>query len=582
MRTSKPRQHCIALTGCIMAFTTVAPLPATAQDIANYTPVTEARLLKPEAENWLHYRGNFEGWGYSPLDKITPDNVRMLQPVWTLSTGVVEGHQAPPFVNNGVMFVTTPGNQVLALNAKTGDIIWRYKRELPEDIIQSHPTSRGVGLFEDKVYIATLDAFVVALDAKTGKVVWETRVDDYRRAYYFTLAPLVAKGKVMVGTSGGEFGIRGYVAALDARTGKEIWRTYTIPAPGEPGHDTWKDGDHWKTGGGSVWITGHYDPKLNLVYWGTGNPGPWVGDMHPGDSLYTASVVALDADTGKLRAYHQYVPNESWDWDEVSAPLLIEYTRKGRTIPGLVHPGRNGYLWLLERQQDAIKFVDAKPFVKQEVFTAIDPVTGRPSWDESKKPATGKSVTFCPSHWGGKDWPPAAWNPKTRLLYVPAQENLCSTLKSDEKRPEYEAGKRFVGTDAAATRVFRRAGANHIGELQAWNLETGEKVWTFEYPHINWGPVLTTGGGLVFAGGSSDRMFRAFDAKTGKVLWQFRANSGITAVPVSYMVDGVQYIAVQAGWGVDAQKMIARLDQTMGTTTHVPQGGVIWVFAVRN
>src|SRR5215813_12406865 len=199
MRTSKPRQHCIALTGCIMAFTTVAPLPATAQDIANYTPVTEARLLKPEPENWLHYRGNFEGWGYSPLAKIKPANVGKLKPVWTLSTGVVEGHQAPPFVNNGVMFVSTPGNQVLALNAKTGDLIWRYKRELPEDVITLHPTSRGVGLYGNKVYVATLDAFVVALDARTGKVLWETKVDDYKRAYYFTLAPLVAKGKVMVG-----------------------------------------------------------------------------------------------------------------------------------------------------------------------------------------------------------------------------------------------------------------------------------------------------------------------------------------------------------------------------------------------
>jgi alcohol dehydrogenase (cytochrome c) len=582
MRTTRqryPRRTVIAGLAMLAAF---AAQPAGAQNIANYQPVTEARLLKPEPQNWLHYRGNFEGWGYSSLDRITTQNVRRLKPVWTFSTGTVEGHQAPPFVNNGVMFVSTPGNQVLALNAKTGDLIWRYKRELPEDIIQSHPTNRGIALFEDKVYLATLDAFVVALDAKTGKMLWESKVDDYKRAYYFTLAPLIAKGKVMVGTSGGEFGIRGYVAALDAQTGKEVWRTYTVPAPGEPGHDSWQGEDHWKTGGGSVWVTGHYDPKLNTAYWGTGNPSPWVGDMHPGDSLYTASVIALDVDTGKMRAYHQYTPNESWDWDEVSAPLLIEFKRNGRDIQGLVHPGRNGYLWLLERQQDAIKFVDAKPFVKQEVFTAIDPTTGRPSVDESKKPAIGKTVTFCPSHWGGKDWPPAAWNPKTRLLYVPAHENLCSTFKSDEKRPDYEAGKRFAGTDAAATRVFRREGAKHIGELQAWDLDTGKKVWTYEYPHINWGPVLTTGGGLVFAGGSSDRMFRAFDARTGKVLWEFRANSGVTAVPVSYMVDGVQYIAVQAGLGVDAQKMITRLDQTMKTSTYVPQGGVIWVFAVKD
>jgi alcohol dehydrogenase (cytochrome c) len=581
MKPKHLHRYCttIALcTGALMASNALAA----AGPAANYSPVTDARLLKPEPQNWLHYRGTYDGWGYSPLDQIDTRNVRKLQPVWTFSTGMVEGHQAPPFVNNGLMFVSTPGNQVLALDAKTGDLIWRYKRELPEDVVLSHPTNRGVALYEDKVFLATLDAFVVALDAKTGKVVWESKVDDYKRAYYFTLAPLIAKGKIMVGASGGEFGIRGYVAALDVNTGKEAWRTYTIPAPGDPGHDTWHTADQWKTGGGSVWITGHYDPGFNLAYWGVGNPGPWIGDMHPGDSLYTASVIALDVDTGKIRAYHQYTPNESWDWDEVSAPLLVEFKRNGRNIPGLVHPGRNGYLWLLERQSDAIKFVDAKPFVRHEVFKGVDPVSGRPIVDESKKPATGKTVTFCPSHWGGKDWPPAAWNPKTRLLYVPAQENLCSTLKSDEKRPEYEAGKRFVGTDGAATRVHKREGATHIGELQAWDLDTGRKVWTFEYPHINWGPVLTTGGGLVFSGGSSDRMFRAFDARSGKVLWDFRANSGITGVPVSYMVDGVQYIAVQAGWGVDAQKMITRLDQTMKTNTYVPQGGVIWVFAVKD
>jgi alcohol dehydrogenase (cytochrome c) len=237
MHTKNVRHYYTSIAASITVLTGLAALPATAQNITSYEPVTEARLLKPEPENWLHYRGNFEGWGYSPLGKITPGNVRNLKPVWTMSTGAVEGHQAPPFVNNGVMFVTTPGNQVLALNAKTGDLIWRYKRELPEDIIQSHPTSRGVGLYENKVFIATLDAFVVALDARTGKVLWETKVDDYKRAYYFTLAPLVAKGKVMVGTSGGEFGIRGYVAALDAQTGKEVWRTYTIPAPGEPGSE---------------------------------------------------------------------------------------------------------------------------------------------------------------------------------------------------------------------------------------------------------------------------------------------------------------------------------------------------------
>ncbi|HTP95915.1 MAG TPA: methanol/ethanol family PQQ-dependent dehydrogenase [Burkholderiales bacterium] len=572
----------ISIAAAVVAI--LSPAAANAQGAAgNYSPVTDERLLKPEPQNWLMYRATYDGMGYSPLARINTKNVKKLVPVWSYSTGVLEGHQAPPIVNNGVMFVSTPENQVLALNARTGDLIWRYKREMPEDALQPHPTNRGVALYGDKVYLATLDAFVIALDARTGKPVWETRMEDYKKAYYFTLAPLIVKGKVMVGASGGEYGIRGFIAALDAETGKEVWKTYTVPAPGEPGSETWPQNDAWKTGGASVWITGNYDPNLDLTYWGTGNAGPWLGDMRgTGDSLYAASVIALEPDTGKMRAYHQYHWSESWDWDEVSTPLLIDVKRGGRTIKALVHPGRNGYLWLLERQANGIKFIDAKPFVKNDVITAVDPVTGRVSYDMDKKPGMGKTVTFCPSLWGGKDWPPAAYNPKTKLLYVPAHENLCATLKGDPQVPKYEAGKRYMGIDLNATRVFMRPGADHIGELQAWDMSTGKKVWTHNYKHINWGPVLTTGGGLVFSGGSSDRMFRAFDARTGKVLWEFRTNSGVTAVPVSYEVDGKQYIAVLSGWGVDAQKMVNRLNQSMGYSVTVPQGGVVWVFAVRD
>ena len=260
---------------------------------------------------------------------------------------------------------------------------------------------------------------------------------------------------------------------------------------------------------------------------------------------------------------------------------MIDIRRNGRDIKALVHPGRNGYLWILERKADSIAFVEGQPFVKHNVILSLDPKTGRPTYDMDKRLLTGKSVTFCPSHWGGKDWPPSAYNPKTRLLYVPAHENLCSTLVGEAKIAPYVAGKRYVGTDAAKTRVFPAPGADHIGEIQAWNLDTGKKVWTYNIPNmnINWGPVLTTGGGLVFSGGSADRNFRALDARNGKLLWEFKTNSGVTGVPSSYMVDGVQYIAVQSGWGVDAQKMITRLNGSMNTNVQVPQGGVVWVFA---
>lgn len=565
-------------TGSPTASMAPAPRAKPTAGATAYTPVTDQRLVNPEPENWLMYRRTYDGWGYSPLEQVTPGNAASLVPVWTFSTGVAEGHQSPPIVNNGIMFVSTPQNQVLALDAKSGELLWRYKRDLPEDLFQLHPTNRGVGLYEDKVYLATLDAHVVALDAKTGKVVWDQTVEDYKKGYYMTLAPLVAKGKVIVGVSGGELGIRGFIQALDAKTGGTAWKTYTVPAPGEPGSDTW-EGDTWKTGGVSVWITGSYDPALNITYWGTGNAAQWIGDQRPGDNLYSASVLGLDVDTGKLRGYHQYHWNDSWDWDEVSAPILIDVKRGDRTVKALVHPARNGYLWVLERRADGIGFVDAAPYVNQTAFKSVDPRTGRPEYDETKKPVTGKKVGFCPSLWGGKDWVPAAYSPKTNLLYIPANENLCGSLVGTQQ--QYEPGKLWLGSEIKDIGLDVRNGAGHIGEIQAWDMNTRTKVWTRTFESHNWGPVLATGGGLVFAGGTNDRYFRAFDAKTGELVWQWRTNSGITAVPSSYSVDGVQYIAVQSGWGVDAQRMQDSLDTARGTKTDVPQGGVIWVFAVK-
>ena len=257
--------------------------------ITAYSTVTDARLQNPEDGNWLSYRGTLDGWGYSKLDQIDSDNVAQLQPVWTFSTGVNGGHESPPIVNDGVMYVTTPGNLVYAIDAASGDPLWRYQHDLPDDLIAPHRTNRGVALFGDKVFTATLDARVVALDASTGEKIWDTSVQDNSHGYYITMAPLAVDGKIMVGSSGGERGIRGFVVALDADTGEELWRTYTVPGPGEPGNETWP-GDTWRTGGAAVWVPGHYDPELGLSYWGTGNPGPWIGDQRPGDNLYSNSV----------------------------------------------------------------------------------------------------------------------------------------------------------------------------------------------------------------------------------------------------------------------------------------------------
>jgi alcohol dehydrogenase (cytochrome c) len=549
-------------------------------DNGSYTPVTDERLRNPEPQNWLQYRGNYAGWGYSPLDKINVGNVGKLQLAWSFATGQVEGHQSPPIVNNGYMYVTTPGAQLIALDAKTGTELWRYKKEISPELLQLHPTNRGVALYGDKVYLATVDAHLVALDAKTGKEAWIKPVGDWKALQYITLAPLAAKGKIMVGSSGGETGVRGFVAAYDAQTGNEAWRTFTTAAPGEPGGDTWP-GDTHKTGGASIWITGTYDPATNLAFWGTGNPAPWPIHLRKGDNLYSTSVVALDVDTGKIKGHHQYHWNDAWDWDEVSPPLLIDTTIKGKPVKAAVHAGRNGYLWVLERTADKINFVDAHKYVLQDVFTGIDKKTGRPSYDPAKTPGPDKAVKFCPSLWGGKDWVPEAYNPKTKLFYIPANNNLCSELPAADKEVKYKKGDLFIGypiDGVLGSLRFDKQKPPTIGEIQAWDISTGKQVWTHKFPTHNWGPLLTTGGNLLFAGGTNDRMFRAFNATNGKVLWQATMPSGVTGVPSSFSVDGEQYIAVQAGWGVDAQRMQSGVDALLGHKVNVPQGGVISVF----
>ena len=544
----------------------------------SYRPVTAERLKNPDAGDWLMVRRTYDGWGYSPLKQITTANVSRLERAWTFATGQENGHEAPPIVNDGFMFVATPGNQVIALDAKSGQLIWRYQRKLPEGVVLLHPTSRGVALHGDKVLFAAGEAVLVALEAKTGREIWTTTIADNSQGYYMSLAPLVVGNTVMIGASGGEFGVRGFVGAYDVETGQEKWKTYLVPAPGEPGSETWPKGDQWKTGGASIWITGNFDPETNLAFWGTGNGGPWMGDQRPGDNLYTSSTVALDVATGAIKGHFQYHPNDSWDWDEVSPPILVDFRRNGRTIKGLIDVARNGYLWFLERTNGRINFVEGKPYVKHNVFASLDPKTGRPNVDPARQPGTNKRAEFCPSHWGGKNWPPIAYSPDTRMIYIPANENLCSSMIG--KPVSYVAGKSFTG---AANTFMIAPGADHIGEVQAWNIDTGARVWTHNFPgSSNWGPMLATGGGLVFSGGTSDRMFRAFDAATGKVLWQIQTQSGVIGQPSSFMVDGTQYIAVQSGWGIDARAMQRRLEGIKrGEFPDVPEGGQVWVFAVK-
>ena len=553
---------------------------------AQYKPVTDTRLLRPEPENWLQWRQNYASWGYSPLKQINADNVSDLSLAWSFSTGAKGAHEAAPIVNNGFMYVSTPQNQLIALDAKTGYELWRYKRKLPADHFAMHPTNRGVALYGDKVYYSGLDTCAIALDAVSGEQIWETCLADWRLGFHMTLAPLAIEGKIIFGVSGAEFGIRCFLVALDANTGKELWRTYTIPEPGEAGNETWP-GDTWQSGGASIWMTGSYDAKTNLIFYGVGNAAPWLPEMRKGDNLYTNSVLAINPDTGAIKAHHQYHWNGGWDWDEVSAPLLIDLKSKnGEIKKGLLHAGRNGYLWWLEMQKDSIKFIDAKPFVYQNVFSSVDPVSGRPEYNAATVPGIDKTVTFCPSIWGGKDWPSEAYNPDTGLLYIPAHNNLCSELTGVPV--ENVAGEEYMGFEIDALMSMIRfhgddpMGRNiHIGEIQAWDVNERKLVWTYKLKQMNWGPILTTAGNLVFSGGSNDRAFRALDARSGKQLWQMRLNSGVMGTPVSFMIDNVQYIAVQSGWGLAAELMQSTFDIVRKEKNIVPTEGAIWVFALR-
>jgi alcohol dehydrogenase (cytochrome c) len=566
------------LGNCVAALMVVGSTGAALA--GDYTPVTDARLANPEPQNWLMTRGNYEGWSYSALDQINVNNVKSLVPVWAFSTGVDSGHEAPPIVNNGVMFVSTPYSQVIALDAANGNMLWRYKRKIPDGFSALHNTSRGVALYGDKVFFPALDAVLVALDAKTGNVAWEAKVEDWKTGYYMTMAPLVVKGKVLVGVAGGEFGVRGFVQAFDADTGKPVWKTYSVPAPGEPGSDTWQKADTWKTGGASTWMTGNYDPQSNTVYWGTGNASPWFGDQRPGDNLYTSSTIALDGDSGKIKGYFQYHQNESWDWDEMNAPMLVDFQRDGATTKGLLKPARNGYLYWLKRGGDgAISYVNAVPYVPQNVFKGIDSKTGRPDVDLSHKPGTGKSAQFCPGLWGGKDWPYEAYNPKTGMVYIPSNENHCNTLEG--KVEERVPGQWWTGVAIPDLHFSVDTKASYFGQLQAYDVNSGRRAWRDLYSSsMMWGSVLTTGGGLLFTGGTNDREFRAYDARTGEQLWHFKTNSGVIAPPSTYEVNGVQYIAVASGYGVDAAFQQGLMSELVGWQKEVPQGGVVWVFAV--
>ena len=508
-----------------------------------------------EPENWLTYNGDYMSQRYSRLDQITPGNVTNLELKWILQNQVFGAWQSNPIIADGVMYVTERPNSVMAVDANTGRVFWKFRHTPSENArVCCGANNRGVAVLDDRVFMGTLDARLIALDRINGHPLWNAKVADVNLAYSVTMAPLGVKDKIIVGVGGGEYGIRGYVAAFDAETGEQAWKTYTIPGPGEPGHDSW-EGDDWEHGGASVWITGSFDPELNLTYWGVGNPGPdWNAGQRPGDNLFSDSVIALDADTGELEWYFQFTPNDGYDYDSVQVPVLADMVWRGEPKKVMMWANRNGYFYVLDRVTGL--FLEGKPFVTVNWSSGLDE-NGRPI----PTPQPEGMPTY-PGNQGGTNWYPPSYSPRTGLFYFSAWENYATIYRAEES--EYVPGQAFLGggyselapsPDAPTIGIGRTNPINNwtdevgYASLKAMDPQTGEAVWSYNQYDVSDSGMLTTATDLLFTGGR-EGYFHAIDARSGDLIWNVNLGGQIVMAPVTYMVDGIQYVSVISGNGL--------------------------------
>lgn len=500
---------------------------------------------------------------YSPLDQINRDTVKRLVPVWNYSLNDARGQETFPLVMDGVMYVTSH-NATAAIDARTGKQIWKTMVEYPAEtprVACCGIVNRGAAIYEGKLFRTTLNANVVALDAKSGAELWSTNSIDFKTGYSMTVAPLVADGVVIVGVSGGEYGIRGYIEGYDPNSGERLWRTYTIPEPGQPGSETWpSDSDAWKNGGGPAWLTGTYDPELNTVFWGVGNAGPWNAGVRPGDNLYTGSMLALDPKTGAIKWHYQFTPNDPFDYDGTNELVMADMD--GKKV--VMQANRNGFFYVIDRTNG--KLVAANKFIDRVDWAdSIDLETGKPvETDVASKARSGEQVQFWPSAFGGKNWSPMSYNPDMQTAFANTL-NIGMNYKAVE--PQYRAGVFYFGAD------FSWAWPEgDRGYLRAIDPMTGETKWKDGTAIPRMAGVLSTGGGLVFTGQMTGE-FEAFNAENGEKLWQFQTGSGIVGQPVTWEMDGAQYITVASGVG--AVYALFSGDERLAS---VPAGGSIWTF----
>ncbi|CAJ0775995.1 Quinoprotein alcohol dehydrogenase (cytochrome c) [Ralstonia condita] len=568
-----------------------ASLTATLAAYAATPPVTDA-MIQNDAKSTgdvLTWGMGTQGQRFSGLTKINTKNVSQLVPAWSFSFGGEKqrGQEAQPLIYNGKMFVTASYSRIYAIDLKTGAKLWKYEQRLPENIMPCcDVVNRGAALYDNLVIFGTLDAQLVALNQDTGKVVWKEKIDDYAAGYSYTAAPLIVKGMVLTGVSGGEFGVVGRVEARDAKTGQLIWTRPTVE--GHMGYKYDKDGNKtengmtgtlnaswpgetWKTGGASTWLGGTYDPQTNLVYFGTGNPGPWNSHIRKGDNLYSSSTLALDPDTGKIVWHYQNTPNDGWDFDGVNE--FITFDMDGKRVGGKAD--RNGFFYVNDAKTG--KLLNAFPFVKVNWATSIDLKTGRPNYAPDHRPGDptaatgedkkGKSVFAEPGFLGGKNQMPMAYSPQTGLFYVPSNEWGMDIWNEPVS---YKKGAAYLG----AGFTIKPLNEDYIGALRAVNPKTGKIEWEIKNYAPLWGGVMTTAGGLVFWG-TPEGFLKAADAKTGKELWKFQTGSGIVAPPVTWEDGGEQYVAVVSGWGGAVPLWGGEVAKRVN---FLEQGGSVWVF----
>jgi alcohol dehydrogenase (cytochrome c) len=552
---------------------------------------TDADILK-DAETTgdvLTYGMGLQGQRFSPLKALNTETVKKLVPVWGFSFGGEKqrGQESQPIVHDGTIYVTGSYSRLFALDVRTGEKKWQYDARLPEGIMPCCDViNRGAAILGDKVYFGTLDAKLVALNKETGKVVWRKEIGDYQAGYSFSAAPMIVKGKIITGNSGGEFGVVGAVEARNPDTGELIWRRPVIE--GHMGtlngkestmtgkkNATWT-GDLWQTGGGATWLGGTYDPETNQIFYGTGNPAPWNSHLRPGDNLYTASTLALDPETGEIKWHFQTTPHDGWDFDGVNEFISFDLKKDGKVIKAGAKADRNGFFFIIDRTNG--KLLNATPFVSKVTWAkGFDLETGRPIYNDDNRPANpmdgggadgkGKPVLAAPSFLGGKNWMPIAYNPDNDLFYVPANEWAMDIWNEPIT---YKKGAAYLGAGFTIKPLYE----DYIGALRAIDPKTGKIVWEYKNPAPLWGGVLTTAGNLVFTG-TPEGFLKAFDAKTGQEVWKFNTGSGIVSSPITWDMDGEQYVAVVSGWGGAVPLWGGEVAKKV---KDINQGGMLWVF----